>query len=89
MSRNPLLLIHKPLAFINKKQLSKTQKNILGVWKGYYKHESKNIPKERRVQKTYFTIEITKFNNNKFEGKISEDKKSSGMNGVGSIIGSQ
>ena len=60
---------------------------MIGNWKGYYKHESKRIPTERKKQKTVFHIEITEFENNIFQGKITEDVNTNGMNGTGKING--
>jgi hypothetical protein len=60
---------------------------MLGTWKGYYKYNNQAIQKSAGLDRTYFTIHIHSFDGKKFEGSVTDDADSGGMEGEGKIIG--
>lgn len=60
---------------------------MIGKWEGFYQHTTKHAPDEHRNRKTLFTIEIVQCIGNKFTGKVTDDIKTGGMEGTGTIEG--
>jgi hypothetical protein len=58
-----------------------------GNWKGFYKYQSSAVSKITGHEKTRFIIKINSFDGINFEGEVSEDESTGGMDGVGIIKG--
>ncbi|MCA0399084.1 MAG: hypothetical protein LCH51_16930 [Bacteroidetes bacterium] len=58
-----------------------------GTWIGSYKYDEGEAQKAIGFEKTYFTIIIHTFNGKEFEGSVTDDKESGGMEGEGKIVG--
>jgi hypothetical protein len=60
---------------------------MIGTWNGYYKYKDKIAQKSVGVDLTYFKIIIRSFDGKDFNGTVTEDLSTGGMEGEGVIIG--
>lgn len=58
-----------------------------GLWTGQYKFDKEVHQKKRGFESTNFEIEITAVNNNNFVGKVQDDLRTGGTEGIGEISG--
>lgn len=60
---------------------------MTGTWVGYYKYNKEYMQKSMGADKTNFTIIIHSFDGKKFNGVVSDEITSGGMEGEGKIFG--
>ncbi|MBL7733147.1 MAG: hypothetical protein JNM88_18390 [Chitinophagaceae bacterium] len=58
-----------------------------GTWIGFYKYDRERAQKTIGFEKTFFTLIIHAFDGKKFEGSVTDDTESGGMEGEGKIAG--
>jgi hypothetical protein len=60
---------------------------VKGTWKGQYKYDNKIHKELTGFEATNFQIDIIDINDEQFTGRVSDDKATGGMDGVGEIVG--
>src|SRR4051794_16560300 len=60
---------------------------MIGKWNGHYQYENKNLQKALGFERTFFQINISKFDGKKFTGTVADDLGSGGTEGIGVIEG--
>ena len=60
---------------------------MIGTWTGYYKYNKEAAQKAMGFDRTFFTIVIHSFDGKKFEGTVTDDTATGGMEGQGIISG--
>lgn len=58
-----------------------------GKYYGAYKYDNTRAQEMIKHSKTFFNVEITEFENGKFQGTIEDDQDTGGTPGVGTIKG--
>jgi len=60
---------------------------MIGKYKGYFKYDKQELQEQIKHNQTYFNIEITNFENDKFHGIVEDEVGTGGAIGKGTIKG--